>query len=89
MLAHLAAGRSNARIAHVLHISVRTVENHVSSLLRKLEASDRRELAALAGPQMSEVGGGELSGFRAGAAPSSVASRIGLRSSVPSQTTGW
>lgn len=53
VLAHLAAGRSNAQIAHVLHISVRTVENHVSSLLRKLGAGDRRELAALAGPRAS------------------------------------
>lgn len=51
VLGQLSAGRSNAQIAHVLHISVRTVENHVSSLLRKLGASDRRELGALAGPQ--------------------------------------
>jgi predicted ATPase/DNA-binding CsgD family transcriptional regulator len=58
VLGHLAAGRSNAQIAHVLHISVRTVENHVSSLLRKLGAGDRHELAALAGPQASVPGGG-------------------------------
>jgi hypothetical protein len=38
----------NAQIAGRLHISVRTVESHVSSLLRRLGAADRRELAALA-----------------------------------------
>ena len=31
-----------------LHISVRTVESHVSALLRKLDASDRRALAVIA-----------------------------------------
>jgi DNA-binding CsgD family transcriptional regulator len=41
---------SNAQIAHRLHISVRTVESRVSSLLRKLGATDRRDLAELAGP---------------------------------------
>jgi predicted ATPase/DNA-binding CsgD family transcriptional regulator len=39
---------TNAQIASRLHISVRTVESHVSSLLRKLGAADRRELAELA-----------------------------------------
>ena len=39
---------TNAEIAQRLHISVRTVESHVSSLLRKLGAVDRRQLAALA-----------------------------------------
>jgi predicted ATPase/DNA-binding CsgD family transcriptional regulator len=50
-----AVGRhlSNAQIATQLYISVRTVESHVSSLLRKFGASDRRELAELA-PAMAE-----------------------------------
>src|SRR5215471_19444618 len=40
--------RSNAEIGAQLFISVRTVETHVSSLLRKLGVSDRRALAGLA-----------------------------------------
>src|SRR5262245_52892306 len=48
VLAALAGDRSNAQIARRLHISVRTVESHISSLLRKYGVADRRELAALA-----------------------------------------
>jgi predicted ATPase/DNA-binding CsgD family transcriptional regulator len=40
--------RSNAEIGAQLYISVRTVETHVSSLLRKLGVPDRRALADLA-----------------------------------------
>jgi predicted ATPase/DNA-binding CsgD family transcriptional regulator len=40
---------TNAEIGARLFISVRTVESHVSSLLRKLEVADRRALAAAAG----------------------------------------
>jgi predicted ATPase/DNA-binding CsgD family transcriptional regulator len=45
-----AVGRhlTNAQIASRLHISVRTVESHVSSLLRKFGVPDRRALAELA-----------------------------------------
>ncbi|GAA3384738.1 ATP-binding protein [Cryptosporangium minutisporangium] len=46
VLAGVGEHLTNAEIAARLHISVRTVESHVSSLLRKLGAGDRRELAA-------------------------------------------
>ena len=39
---------TNAQIAGRLYVSVRTVESHVSSLLRKLGVADRRGLAELA-----------------------------------------
>ncbi len=49
VLALLHEHLSNAQIAGRLHLSVRTVENHVSSLLRKYGVADRRALAAIAG----------------------------------------
>ena len=48
VLEALGAHLSNSQIAGRLHISVRTVETHVSSLPRKFGAADRRELAGLA-----------------------------------------
>ncbi|MGH3152626.1 MAG: ATP-binding protein, partial [Streptosporangiaceae bacterium] len=48
VLALVGEHRSNAEISAQLFISVRTVETHVSSLLRKLGARDRRALADLA-----------------------------------------
>ena len=48
VLAAVADHLSNAEIAERLFISVRTVESHVSSLLRKLQVADRRELAGAA-----------------------------------------
>jgi len=53
VLAALGEHLTNAEIASRLFISVRTVESHVSSLLRKLGAADRRALAALAAGQSS------------------------------------
>jgi pimeloyl-ACP methyl ester carboxylesterase/DNA-binding CsgD family transcriptional regulator len=57
---------SNSAIAGRLFISVRTVESHVSSLLRKLDMTDRRALAELAGslerithPRAGSAGGEE------------------------------
>jgi predicted ATPase/DNA-binding CsgD family transcriptional regulator len=47
VLGAVAQHRTNAEIAAELVISTRTVESHVSSLLRKLQVSDRRALAAL------------------------------------------
>src|SRR5262245_56848181 len=48
VLEMLGAHLSNAQIAGRMHISVRTVESHVSSLLRKFGVTDRRELPELA-----------------------------------------
>jgi DNA-binding CsgD family transcriptional regulator len=51
---------TNAEIAARMYVSERTVETHVSSLLRKLGASNRRELARLArsaGVTSMSVGG--------------------------------
>jgi len=48
VLAAVGARLTNAQIARQLHISVRTVESHVSSLLRKFGVADRHELAGLA-----------------------------------------
>jgi NarL family two-component system response regulator LiaR len=44
----LVAGLSNRQIAKELHISVSTTKKHVSSLISKLHASNRAEVAALA-----------------------------------------
>jgi predicted ATPase/DNA-binding CsgD family transcriptional regulator len=48
VLEAIGAYMSNAQIAGRMHISVRTVESHVSSLLRKFGVPDRRALAGLA-----------------------------------------
>ena len=59
---------TNAEVAARLFISVRTVESHVSSLLRKLGVGDRRELAQLAG-EVGEVGDGGAATGCGGAGP--------------------
>ena len=48
VLSALGEHLTNAEIGARLFISIRTVESHVSSLLRKLQAEDRRALAAIA-----------------------------------------
>jgi DNA-binding CsgD family transcriptional regulator len=48
VLAALALRLTNAEIAERLIVSTRTVESHVSSLLRKLPAANRRQLGAIA-----------------------------------------
>ncbi|MBI3182787.1 MAG: response regulator transcription factor [Myxococcales bacterium] len=48
VLAHLAAGADNLRIANALRISERTVKAHVSNLYRKLGQDNRTQLALLA-----------------------------------------
>ncbi|MCZ7536680.1 MAG: response regulator transcription factor [Acidimicrobiia bacterium] len=45
VLRHLARGYAYKEIARQLEISVKTVETHVSSVLRKLQLSSRHELA--------------------------------------------
>ncbi|GAA4698454.1 hypothetical protein GCM10023263_39680 [Phytohabitans rumicis] len=64
---------SNAEVGARLYISVRTVETHVSSLLRKLGAPDRRALAQVA-TEWSRVARG---GKAASALPSPVTSFVG------------
>jgi DNA-binding NarL/FixJ family response regulator len=51
VLRHLARGYTNKEIAARLSISVKTVETHTSSVLRKLQLSNRRELTHWAGDQ--------------------------------------
>jgi DNA-binding CsgD family transcriptional regulator len=48
VLALVADGRTNRQIADALFISVKTAGAHVSSILRKLDASTRGEAAAVA-----------------------------------------
>ncbi len=45
VLRHIARGYSYKEVALSLHLSARTVETHVSSVLRKLQLSSRHELA--------------------------------------------
>jgi non-specific serine/threonine protein kinase len=47
----VAQGMSNRQIAQELSISERTIENHVSKILRKLEFASRTEIAAWATQQ--------------------------------------
>ena len=60
VLALVAGHLTNAQIAEQLFLSVRTVESHISSLLRKLQLSDRRSLARYA-----DAAGSQPSGRRA------------------------
>lgn len=48
VLKFLAGGLSNSQIGDRLHLSPRTIEKHVSSLLRKTETSNRAELVRFA-----------------------------------------
>jgi len=48
ILNYIADGNSNKQIARILEISEQTIKNHVSSILRKLNANDRAHAVALA-----------------------------------------
>jgi NarL family two-component system response regulator LiaR len=62
VLAEIARGRSNKRIALELRISEATVKIHVSSVLRKLGVSDRTQAAVLAVRQGLVEPGGDRPG---------------------------
>jgi len=48
ILSYIAEGNSNKQIAHILQISEQTIKNHVSAILRKLNANDRAHAVVLA-----------------------------------------
>ncbi len=48
VLKHLAYGMYNKEIAETLHISERTVKNHVSSIFKKIDVNDRTQAAVFA-----------------------------------------
>ena len=48
ILTYIAEGNSNKEIARILTISEQTIKNHVSAILRKLNANDRAHAVALA-----------------------------------------
>lgn len=48
ILTYVADGNTNKQIAHILSISEQTIKNHVSAILRKLNANDRAHAVVLA-----------------------------------------
>jgi two-component system, NarL family, response regulator DegU len=48
IVSHIACGSSNKEIAEQLFISEKTVKNHVSNILRKMELEDRTQVAVYA-----------------------------------------
>lgn len=48
ILAHIAEGNSNKRIAYALGIGEQTIKNHITSIMRKLNANDRTHAVVLA-----------------------------------------
>ena len=80
VLSALGEHLTNAEIGARLFISTRTVESHVSSLLRKLQVDDRRALAAVAGtvpPAAAAVPGPGAPAAGTGSLPSPLTSFVG------------
>ena len=50
ILNYVAVGNTNKQIASILQISEQTINNHVSAILRKLNANDRAHAVVLAIP---------------------------------------
>ncbi|RJQ39129.1 MAG: DNA-binding response regulator, partial [Dehalococcoidia bacterium] len=48
ILKYVAEGNPNKRIASVLNISEQTIKNHITSIMRKLNANDRTHAVVLA-----------------------------------------
>jgi DNA-binding NarL/FixJ family response regulator len=48
ILSYIANGNTNKQVAYVLGISEQTIKNHISAILRKLNANDRAHAVALA-----------------------------------------
>ena len=48
ILSYIANGNTNKQVAHVLGISEQTIKNHMSAILRKLNANDRAHAVAMA-----------------------------------------
>jgi DNA-binding NarL/FixJ family response regulator len=48
ILKYVAEGNGNKQIAYTLKISEQTIKNHVTSILRKLDANDRTHAVVLA-----------------------------------------
>ena len=48
ILNYVADGNTNKQIANILQISEQTIKNHVSAILRKLNANDRAHAVVLA-----------------------------------------
>ncbi|WP_249226696.1 response regulator [Alicyclobacillus mengziensis] len=48
VLREIANGKSNEQIANTLHITQKTVKNHISSIFQKLEVSDRTQAVVIA-----------------------------------------
>ena len=57
MLELVAAGKGNSTIAHELMINLKTVRNHVSNILTKLQVADRS--AAIVKARQAGLGGGK------------------------------